>query len=589
VTRTHGKLVSGRSARDGSLVWTIVTVPHIVMRAKRVFRRLEKSHAGGLHLWSSPETCRDLEWFLQRYPLEMSEPDQALLTALANQHRETIATLDDIMDAGYQPAPVDLVLPPRPYQLREKEIYLHTRGLLIADDVGLGKTVAAICSFTDPRTLPAVVVTLAHLPKQWEREIRKFAPGLKVHVIKRGQPYELPKAGTLLGAGAGGPDVVVINYHKLAGWSQVLGAYCKSIVFDEVQELRHPGSQKTQAARYIAEHVDFRLGLSATPIYNFGSEIFHVVDVLRPGVLGTYAEFITEWCGAERVSPAGSKSSSLKDPKAFGTWARENFVIVRTTRKDVGRELPVIRIPQHVEADTAALDDVKDTVAELARIILSRGAESFKGERLHASQEISALLRQATGIGKAPHVADFVRLLLESGEKVVLCGWHREVYRIWLDKLKDYRPVMYTGSETAAEKDRSLQTFMQQDDCRVFIMSLRSGAGLNGLEQVASVIVFGELDWSPGVHEQGIGRLARDGQQATVAAYFLVADEGSDPAVAEVNGLKREQVEGIRNPTEDFIEELQDDGAHAKRLAEHYLSKYRTSRTTERAADEAIA
>lgn len=570
--RTHGQLLAGRR-RDDSVIWKMVTVPHIVMRAKRVFRRLEKSHAGELHLSNSPETCRDLEWFLDRYPLAMSEADQALLRAGASQHRETIATLEDIMDTSYQPASIDLALEPHAFQLRAKEIYLHTRGLLVADDVGLGKTVTAICSFTDPRTLPAVVVTLAHLPKQWEREIRKFAPGLKVHVIKKGQPYELPKSGALLGAG--GPDVLVINYHKLAGWSQVLAEYCKSIVFDEVQELRHPDSQKARAARFIADAVDYRLGLSATPIYNFGSEIFHVVDVLRPGVLGTYPEFITEWCGAEKASPTGSKTASLKDPKAFGTWARENFVIVRTTRKDTGRELPVIRIPQHVEADTAALDDVKDTVAELARIILNRGAESFKGERLQASQEISSLLRQATGIGKAPHVADFVRLLVESGEKVVLGGWHREVYRIWNDKLKDYKPVMYTGSETAAEKDRSLQTFMTQDDCRVFIMSLRSGAGLNGLEQVASVVVFGELDWSPGVHEQFIGRLARDGQLATVAAYFLVADEGSDPAVAEVNGLKREQVEGIRNPTVDFIEELQDDGSHARRLAESYLSKHR--------------
>jgi hypothetical protein len=104
---------------------------------------------------------------------------------------------------------------------------------------------------------------------------------------------------------------------------------------------------------------------------------------------------------------------------------------------------------------------------------------------------------------------------------------------------------------------------------------LQRYAGLNGLEQVASVIVFGELDWSPGVHEQAIGRLARDGQRGTVSAYFLVSDEGSDPAVAEVNGLKREQVEGIRNPTDDFIEELQNDGSHARRLAELYLNKHK--------------
>ena len=99
---------------------------------------------------------------------------------------------------------------------QEAEIYLTHGFLLIADDVGLGKTASAICSFTDPRTLPAVVVTLTHLPWQWEDEIRKFAPRLRTHVIKKGTPYELPKFLDR------GPDVVIINYQKLSGWADVL-------------------------------------------------------------------------------------------------------------------------------------------------------------------------------------------------------------------------------------------------------------------------------------------------------------------------------------------------------------------------------
>src|SRR3546814_14897156 len=81
----------------------------------------------------------------------------------------------------------------------------------------------------------------------------------------------------------------------------------------------------------------------------------------------------------------------------------------------------------------------------------------------------------------APFVAEYGRLLCESGEKVVLFGWHREVYAIWQEKLKDLKPVLYTGSESESQKDASAQTFMNDPDCRILIVSLRSGAGLYGL------------------------------------------------------------------------------------------------------------
>lgn len=104
-------------------------------------------------------------------------------------------------------------------------------------------------------------------------------------------------------------------------------------------------------------------------------------------------------------------------------------------------------------------------------------------------------------------------------------------------------------------------------------MSNRAGVGIDGLQQVCATAVIGELDWSPGVHEQFVGRIHRDGQPRPVMAYFLIADCGSDPLVSQVLGLKRDQVEGIRNPHGDGLERLQTDGGHLKRLAEIYLAK----------------
>jgi hypothetical protein len=67
-------------------------------------------------------------------------------------------------------------------------------------------------------------------------------------------------------------------------------------------------------------------------------------------------------------------------------------------------------------------------------------------------------MRQATGIAKAPYVAEFVRLLLDSEQKVLLFGWHREVYNIWLHALREFKPLLYTGTESPIRRhgDRAL-------------------------------------------------------------------------------------------------------------------------------------
>ena len=104
------------------------------------------------------------------------------------------------------------------------------------------------------------------------------------------------------------------------------------------------------------------------------------------------------------------------------------------------------------------------------------------------------------------------------------------------------------------------------------LISLRAGAGIDGLQHVCSTVVFGELDWSPGVHEQCIGRVHRDGQTEPVMAYFLISDHGSDPIVSEVLGVKREQIEGVRNPGEHLVERVDIGENQLRRLAQQFLA-----------------
>ena len=537
--------------------------PHVRTRIRRVFARVSQRAGAEISLQVSPETCRDLLWFMERYPMEVSKKDRKILLDGTREHKATEKHVQAIHEGRYTPPSIDLALPLREYQAMVVSLLDIRRGYLLADELGLGKTVSAIGGMADARRLPALVVTMTHLPSQWEREIQRFAPALSVHILKSGKPYDLTKNGAF-------PDVIISNYHKIHGWAETLAGRFRYVVFDEVQELRRRQSDKYAAARLLASTSDYRLGLSGTPIYNYGVEYWNILEILSPGSLGSREEFIREWCTPSRDN---RETEKIVDPKAFGSWLRREGLMLRRTKKDVGRDLPPLsRIVESVPSDPEALERIKGSAVELAKTILSLNPLA-RGEKFRAAEEFNMLMRQATGIAKAPYVAQFVRLLVENGEKVVLYGWHREVYSLWMEQLSDLKPALYTGSETPKEKEQSKEAFVA-GEATVLIISLRSGAGLDGLQSVASTVVFGELDWSPGVHEQCIGRVFRDGQESPVMAYFLLAEEGSDPVVADVLGIKKGQIEGVRDPDADPIEDLATDPDRIKKLAEEYLVKH---------------
>jgi SNF2 family DNA or RNA helicase len=131
---------------------------------------------------------------------------------------------------------------------------------------------------------------------------------------------------------------------------------------------------------------------------------------------------------------------------------------------------------------------------------------------------------------------------------------------------------MYSGSESISQKDAAKKAFTEGDS-RVMLMSLRSGAGIDGLQKYCRTVVNVELDWSPGVHEQFTGRLLRDGQDDVCYEYWLVSDNGSDPTVASVLGIKKAQVDGIRADSRDLFEKINTDDNHIKTLAKAFLEK----------------
>lgn len=591
MSKTYGHVLL-RTPDGGPHHWHVKGQAHVMMRLKRMFPRVRATRGGGFTIGDTPEIARDLSWTMERWPMEITPADLKYLRERTQQRLDSEAAIDRILGGGHH----TLTSPNVPdrngrdYQMTAADLVLATGRLLLADTVGLGKTMSGLLVLRDPDALPALFVTLTHLPKQMLGELHKTYPWMRGHIIRNGDVYDPAQARGMHGMD---PHVVFISYSKLAKWADVLAGRVNTVIFDEMQELRRPGTLKYVAAATIADGCRYRMGLTATPVFNYGDEIHSIVNILDDSSLGTRDEFLREWGGGSRGM---SGHATVKEPATLGVYLREQGIMLRRTRKDVGRELPeTIKVVQNVDVDADTLTSLLGDVEQMANLILSTGDRTGA---FQAAGDIDWRMRHATGVAKAPFVAEFVRLILQSEEKVVLFGWHRDVYDIWAEALKDFNPVMYTGSESIPAKQRATAQFLGGDqleqlnagkdprrpdytpnpaylhESRVLMMSLRSGAGVDGLQEVCKVAVFGELDWSPAIHDQCEGRLGRDGMgDEPVLAYYMVSDDGSDPVVSSTLLAKRGQSAPINDPDAEIFQQAASAQDRARLLAERALQR----------------
>ncbi|WEJ33878.1 DEAD/DEAH box helicase [Devosia sp. SD17-2] len=530
--------------------------PHVSLKFKSMFAKVAKTRAGEFDLKDTSTTATDLLWFMQRFPMAMGEDARKRLERSYEHGLNQAAEAHRIMADDWVPSPVAAFKPdrsPYPFQAQNGALAARLGRLLIMDDVGLGKTISSLAAIAESGHLPAAIVVQAHLTEQWVDEYITPFTTMTAHIITGTKPYELPKA-----------DLYIFKYSNIVGWVDIAAAdVFKAVVFDEVQELRHgTETSKGRAAKVFSQHARMRIGLTATPIYNYGAEIYNVVQAIEPGALGTFGEFCLEWCSG--FGP----NATVMDPSALGAYLRDEHLAVRRTEGDVGKQMPPVNVIMHdMDFDHKASESFEEETKRLALKVL-HGSFMESGQ---AARELDIWMRQITGIAKAKGVAALVRMLVASGEKVLLAGWHREVYSIWLDELRDLFPVMYTGTETGKGKLKAKRAFMDGTS-KVMIISLRSGAGLDGLQHSCRTVVFGELDWSPQVHKQVIGRLRRPGQQGQVDAIYATTNGGSDPVIIEMLGLKSSQSQGITDPFSGTVQQHSDDG-RIKRLAQAYLDQ----------------
>ena len=551
--RSFGKLRFG--ATEAGPTWAAIDLqPHVAVAFKRLFTKIRPTLTKIL-LADNDETRADLHWFMQRYPLETTDQCRRLLQEGVDRIEFKAATRGEILDLDWSPPPIVGFRDgkkPYLYQAQAAAIAIDNPGLMLGDDVGLGKTITTFAVACAGSPLPMAIVVQPHLVGQWARKAREFTT-LRVHEIKQTEPYNLPVA-----------DLYIFAYSRLAKWLEFFRTgFFKAVAYDEIQELRH-GTEtgKGMAASVLSQLAAMRLGLSATPVYNYGDEMHTIMEYVAPGILGSREEFLREWCAGKVV----------KDPDALGSYLESTGFLLRRTEDhpavDASMPPPNI-IDIQLPWDDEAMDAEADMLARLADTVLT-GAFHEAGE---AARQLDVRMRHLTGVAKAKRVAAYVDLLLKEVPRVLLAGWHRDVYDIWRFHLDKHDPVLYTGTESTKGKERNVERFTKERS-RVMFISLRSGAGLDGLQEYCRDVVFGELDWSPQVHKQVIGRARRPGQDGVVNAHYLHCDGGSDPVLMAMLGVKSDQSRGIMDPGKAAPAKTHDI-SRIKALARHVLETRR--------------
>ncbi|XXF79245.1 DEAD/DEAH box helicase [Myxococcaceae bacterium GXIMD 01537] len=436
-------------------------------------------------------------------------------------------------------------------------------GACLADDMGLGKTVQALALLLDRARLgPALVLAPTSVAFNWVQEIQRFAPGLRP--VLYAEQTERAKCLAKLKKN----DVLIVSYGLLVRDAAALaGRTFATLVADEAQALKNPGTRRARAARQL--DAGFRVALSGTPLENHLGDLWSLFSVVFPGLLGSWEQF------RERFAAPIERG---KDPDARGALARVlRPFLLRRTKQEVARELP----PRTEVQVPVALSEEEFALYEDAR--LAAVAEvSDQGRGLRDEQQrfqVLAALTRLRLLASHPRLYDpesklassKLRRLLELLEELRSEGHRALVFSQFTSHLALVRAELeragftyqyLDGATPAGARARNIQAF-QDGAGDVFLISLKAGG--TGINLTAADYVI-HLDpwWNPAVEDQATDRAHRIGQTRPVTVYRLVARGTIEEKILSLHTDKRALVAGIlegsdaaaRLTTRDLLELL---------------------------------
>lgn len=449
-----------------------------------------------------------------------------------------------------QPAtlPAGLKADLRDYQ-REGVAWLHRMahaglGAILADDMGLGKTIQTLALLLLRAAQgPALIVAPTSVCGNWVSELGRFAPSLRVSALLGTSSAGRPTMPSAPGSG----DVVVVSYALAMIERKALTRRTwATLVLDEAQLLKNSATQRGRTIAAIG--ADFRLALTGTPVENRLSDLWSIMNLLNPGLLGSSAQFSEQFAvPIERRQDERVQERLRRVISPF---------LLRRTKAQVLADLPErTEIVHRIEPEPRErefLEAMRRTAVErIADLDDSDPQQSF-----HVLAELTRLRRAACDprlvapelglIGEK--VQEFERLANE-----LRAGGHRALvfsqFTDFLDLLGqrlDQAGIAFqtlTGSTPAAERSRRIAAF-QDGESDLFLISLKAGGfGLN--LTAADYVIIVDPWWNPAAEDQASGRAHRIGQQRPVTVYRLVTAGSIEERIIDLHQKKRHLADSI--------------------------------------------
>ncbi len=476
--------------------------------------------------------------------------------------------LDDALHSTIAPVstPVGFMGTLRPYQQRGVAwlAFLGRLGLgaCLADDMGLGKTAQLIATMlADPAAGPTLVISPVSVLGNWERELQRFAPHLTVmahHGRDRHDGNELPFARR-----ASQHDVVLTTYSLIArdidhlaevGWAR--------IALDEAQQIKNPGTAQTKAVAQLSAYR--RIALTGTPVENRLAELWSLMHVLNPGLLGNLTSFTRRFAGPIERDHDESATALLK--RVTGPFILRRLKSDRSIIDDLPDKIEQTErcalTREQATLYQAVVDELLAAVAEAdemtKRGLVLAGISKLKqvcNHPAHFLRDGSALTARS---GKLNRVEELLDEIIDVGDKVLCFTQYTEWGALLVEHLRrryGTAPLWLHGGVPRARRDEMVTAFNNLDGPPIFMLSLKAGGtGLNLTS--ASHVVHLDRWWNPAVEDQATDRAYRIGQRRTVHVHKLVSSGTIEERIDEMITNKRALAKRVVGTGEQWVTEL---------------------------------
>ncbi|MGE5108009.1 MAG: DEAD/DEAH box helicase [Sphingobacteriales bacterium] len=451
----------------------------------------------------------------------------------------------------------------RPYQISGYHWlnYLSDVGWggILADDMGLGKTVQALTYLRHyeerNKSLHAIVICPTTLIYNWENEIKKFTPQL-TYQIHHGGARTRNKQQLLQ------TNVVITTYGTLRSDIKLLvDINFDYVILDESQAIKNPQSKVTKAAGLL--EAKNRLCLSGTPLQNNTFDIYAQMNFLNPGMLGSVEFFRNEF--ATPIDKFGEQEQKDHLKKILYPF------ILRRTKEQVAKDLPD-------KTETILFCEMEDE----QRKIYDAFRNDFRDKILGVIDQEGIGRSQLTilqGLMKLRQICDSPAIMNEEerypnvsikleelareisenigNHKALIFSQFLGMLALIKEKLKEQEiPFEYfDGSTSTTERQRAIESFQNNDECRVFLISLKAGGvGLN--LTAADYVYIVDPWWNPAVEQQAIDRTHRIGQTKNIFAYRMICKDTIEDKILQLQERKKALAKDLIADDATFVKSL---------------------------------